>query len=197
MKKYICQKNIIKIFLGIVAITLVIFGLNLFKYQNGVFKNSNHNSIKTIVQYYYSERPIDNILVNVTYEKIKNGINKNYKFQLDKDDKNTIDVTCSQDDMAEVTLLSEVGERFDGIRKFSDSEELLKIIKEESKRIFDTNRFCYTGDGYEKSCISTSASYFARSFAFYYVNGETNKFLRENAPKTYSYIEHINESMEE
>lgn len=197
MKKYICQKNIIKIFLGIVAITLVIFGLNLFKYQNGLFKASNNNSIKTIVQYYYSERPIDNILVNVTYEKVKDGIAKHYKFQLDKDSKNPINIDCRQDDMAEVMVLSDIGERFDSIRKFSDSEELLKIIKEESRRIFDTNKFCYTGDGYEKSSIGTPASYFARSFAFYYVNGETNKFLRENAPKTYSYIEHINESMEE
>lgn len=82
-----------------------------------------------------------------------------------------------------------IGKIFDSYEEYSSSEEFLNVFNEEAEKLFNTQEFCNTNKYYNSSYARNN--YFSHCFAFYFTNYESKEFLKENAPKTYEYIDKI------
>lgn len=74
---------------------------------------------------------------------------------------------------------------------YSGGMEFYNIFKEEASKIFSVSNFNYLRKDFGEYFIKDRMEYFAECFGFYFASDDTNKFLKENAPKTYSYIKQI------
>lgn len=102
-----------------------------------------------------------------------------------------------------ITTFHEIGHAydFDYLLKrygyaYSGTIEFDNIFKEEAPNFFKQSNFSYFPKEFREFYIECRDEYFAECFGYYYASEETNRFLHEQAPKTYDYIKKVSEPTE-
>lgn len=192
--KYISKKNV-KVFVAILGIVCIIS--SLYFYRMRIANRTFYDTVDEEFSTNYNWPFVDNILVNVIYEIRNNAITKEVVFKLDRQGAVKQSIYSTKDSSISLDMFAYRGtaELLDSMTGYSSSEEFVKITNDESQNLFNTHKFCDYKKGYEKSYAGNSKEYFYQSFAFYYVNEKTNKFLKEYAPETFDYIKRISDCM--
>lgn len=162
----------------------------------------------------------NNIKIDYIYVQLRDALGDEDLFKYDNSaafqgDKSRIIIECEVYKDLNIKLLKdkyrlsintfhEIGHAFDydyilkkDYYSYSRSYEFIEITKQEATKISNTGEFGdydlnYKPDAsYEFYYASNSYEYFSQSFGFYFASDESNKFLKDNAPKTYSYIKQI------